>query len=82
MPSYTLIAVVGVLAAWILFFTLVRRWPRKGLTRALVCPSQNTLARVGFTREEVKWGTFVITGISSCSLFPNGQIDCGKQCLK
>jgi hypothetical protein len=82
MTYYISIAVIGVLITWVVFFSLLGRLPRKFLRRSLVCPSQNTLARVGFVQKEIGWGTFACTDVSSCSLFLDRQFACDKQCLK
>ncbi len=77
-----LLSVICVLIAWILLFSLVHHFPLRVINRNLVCPLRKSPARVGFVRDEVSWGTFALTDVSSCTLLPGHRITCDKQCLK
>lgn len=49
--------------------------------RRLRCPEKNVAARVEVLRKEGTWGTLLESDVTSCSLFPEGSIDCAKACL-
>jgi hypothetical protein len=76
------IVLAGVLIVWLAFFYFVRRWPLKVMKRNVFCPVQKTPAKVSFVHSEVSFGTYMPTDVSSCSLFPRGEMSCDKQCMR
>jgi len=76
------IVLAGVLIAWLAFFYFVKRWPLKVVEHSVFCPVQKTPATVSFVRSEVSFGAYMPTDVSSCSLFPRGQVSCDRECMK
>jgi hypothetical protein len=72
----------GVLIAWLAFFYFVNHWPLKVVEHNVFCPVHKTPAKVRSVRSKVSFGAYMPTNVSSCSLFPQGQVSCEKQCMK
>jgi hypothetical protein len=81
MNSSLLGTIAAVLAAWLVLLFIIRRWPVRVLRRNIICPVQDTSARVTFLRSERGFGNMVVTDVSKCSLFPDGGITCERRCV-
>lgn len=68
----------GVVAAGLY---LVYRWGPGVARRRVRCPEKKTQAQVAVLRKEGSFGALVEADVISCSLLPEGPIDCSKKCL-
>ena len=71
-----------VLILLLAFFYFARHWPLKVVKRKVFCPVQKRAAEVSFVHSEVSVGAYMPTDVSSCSLFPQGEMTCDKECMK
>ncbi len=71
-----------ILAVWLVFFYFLKRWPLKVVEHNVFCPVQKKPARISLMHSQVSIGSYMPSDISSCSLFPQGPVSCGRQCLK
>jgi len=76
------VLIAGVLIAWLAFFYFVNHWPLRVVEHNVFCPVHKTSAKVSFVRSKVSFGAYMPTDVSSCSLFPPGQVSCDRECLK
>ncbi len=70
-------------AAVVLTLLAIRRYPLRILRRGFTCPVWNVPVRVSFARSEVAFGSFGVTDVEACSLFPmrDEAITCDKRCM-
>jgi hypothetical protein len=76
------IVLAGALIVWLAFFYFARSWPLKVAKHKVFCPVQKRAAEVSFVHSEVSVGAYMPTDVSSCSLFPRGEMSCDKECMK
>ncbi len=76
------IILAGIFVAWLAFFYFVRRWPLKVVEHSVFCPVQKKPAKISLVHSQVSFGSYMPSDVSSCSLFPQGQMSCDKQCLR
>ena len=76
-----LLAVLGVLIVWGVVSLGIRRWGPGRAKRSVLCPVRKLRADVIVEQREGDFGCLRVTDAVACSLFPNGRLDCVKECL-
>lgn len=61
---------------------LIHRYGPGVVRRRVRCPEKKTQAQVAVLRKEGSFGALVEADVISCSLVPEGPIDCEKKCLR
>jgi len=75
------LAVAAVVAAWVVFFLVVRRWGPGRAHRWVSCPTHKLSAKLCVEQREGDFGRLRVTDVVACSLLPHRPLDCGKECL-
>ncbi|MBI4464721.1 MAG: hypothetical protein HY647_08470 [Acidobacteria bacterium] len=81
MTNTIILAVVGVLSAWVLIAFAIRYWGPGLVRKHLLCPEKKVLARVTFLRNEGSFGSLKVADVKQCSLFSEGPVTCEKHCM-
>ncbi len=76
-----LVAIVAVACAFALVSYLVYRAGPGTAKRLLTCPEKKCPTRVEFIRTEGEFGSLRVSDVRSCSLLPDGVINCAKTCI-
>ncbi len=76
------IILAGLLVAWFAFFYLTSRWPLRVEKHNVFCPVYKKPARVSLAHNQVIFGAYMPTDVSSCSLLPRGEMSCDRLCMR
>ena len=76
-----LLAVLGVLLAWVAVAFAIRHWGPGLAQRSLLCPEKKVPARVTLDRREGSFGSLKVIDIKECSLFSGAPVTCEKHCM-
>lgn len=76
-----LLAVLGVLSVWGVAVFSFWRWGPGRARRSLLCPVKQQRAAVVLEQKEGDFGCLRVTDALACSLFPDGPLNCGKECV-
>ncbi len=71
----------GVVAAWALVASGIRRWGPGKVRHVVDCPETKKKANVVVLQKEATWGTYRAADITGCSRFPGAPVTCDKGCL-
>jgi len=81
--AVTLYIILGIaFVAGLAFFFFIRRWPLKVVEHSVFCPVEKKPAKVSLVHSQVSFGSYMPSDVSSCSLFPQGQMSCNRQCMR
>ena len=81
MTTGLLLATVIAVAIVAVGLYLIHRWG-PGLTRRSVhCPEKKVQADIAVEQKEGSFGALLKPDVVSCSLFPEGSVECDKKCV-
>lgn len=75
------LAIIAVACAFALVSFLVYRAGPGVVKRLLTCPEKKCPTCVEFVRTEGEFGSLRISDVRSCTLLPDGVINCAKSCM-
>jgi hypothetical protein len=82
MDVTTVLAILGVLAAWGVLFWTIYRWGPGRRRRRVVCPEKGVRATVEVEQKEGDFGRLRAVDAVACSLVPDEPLTCDKECLR
>ena len=74
-------AVLGVLSAWGIVLFSIWRWGPGRAKHSVLCPEKQLRAKLVVEQREGDFGSLRANDVAACSLFPEGPLNCNKECL-
>ena len=82
MTTDLLVAIVLAAAAVAAGLLAIHRWGPGRSRNWVHCPEKKVDAQILVERKEGSFGALTPPDVASCSLLPEGKVDCEKKCLR
>ncbi|MBI2956752.1 MAG: hypothetical protein HYY26_05520 [Acidobacteria bacterium] len=81
MDAALLLAILAVIACWLVVAYGIRRWGPGRAPRWVYCPERKRPAKIVVEQREGTFGQIYVEDVLSCSLFDDRPLGCDKACL-
>ena len=81
MSGMITLEILGVVVCWAVVAFTIWKWGPGLRKRSVTCPGLKISAQVMADQREAEFGCLRVADIKACSVFPDGDLACGKECL-